>query len=497
MKISQMALPDQLPLLPLSEDFIAESEPTLLTENVYKIRALSLISDLENKFSRVTVRNPGLSRSLVSFQANKAEPIFRWFKYREGFSRELIDYCLNEIGAGSQHTILDPFSGTGATVFTAADRGMQGVAVELLPVGCYFMRARQHIRSTSPNLIIDFAQFAISEKPWEKCAPEWSFPHLRITEGAFSNATSEKISKYKTWVARLSTTHSIFMDFILFSVLEEISFTRKDGQYLRWDYRAARGGRKTTFDKGRILSFDEAITNKLEHVIRDLAQVDAGDFFSANRDQAHHDIRILNGSVFEVINEISDNSIDYVITSPPYCNRYDYTRTYALELAFLGVDEIGIRNLRQNLLTCTVENRPKSFDSLDPKQMSKAIHVIESQEVLQSILAFISEEKRLGQLNNSGILTMLEGYFTETAIHLTQVYEKMKSGGKYVMVNDNVQYNGLPIPVDCLLSNIAEGIGFSCEKIWVLPIGKGNSSQQMKRHGRTELRKCVYIWSKP
>jgi len=45
------------------------------------------------------------------------------------------------------------------------------------------------------------------------------------------------------------------------------------------------------------------------------------------------------------------------MTSPPYCNRYDYTRTYALELALLGIDEQGLLRLRQEMLSCTVENR--------------------------------------------------------------------------------------------------------------------------------------------
>lgn len=72
----------------------------------------------------------------------------------------------------------------------------------------------------------------------------------------------------------------------------------------------------------------------------------------------------------------------------------------------------------------------------------------------------------------------------------------MKTGGYYVMVNDNVKYNGLEIPVDLILSEIANEFSLKTEKIWVLPKGKGNSSQQMKKHGRTELRKCVYIWKK-
>ena len=184
------------------------------------------------------------------------------------------------------------------------------------------------------------------------------------------------------------------------------------------------------------------------------------------------------------------------MTSPPYCNRYDYTRTYALELAYLGVDEERIRSLRQSLLTCTVENRPKSFDSLDPDLVKRAEDNFSSSKAMVSVLKFLQDEIDHGRLNNKGILTMVRGYFLESSVHLQQMALVLRPGSRYVVVNDNVQYNGLPIPVDCLMSELAEKSGFICEKIWVLPTAKGNSSQQMKRHGRTEIRKCVYIWRK-
>ena len=66
--------------------------------------------------------------------------------------------------------------------------------------------------------------------------------------------------------------------------------------------------------------------------------------------------------------------------------------------------------------------------------------------------------------------------------------------GPFVMVNDNVRYQGISIPVDLILSDIAQKAGLSLEVIWVLPKGKGNSSQQMGTHGRQETRKCVYVW---
>ena len=55
------------------------------------------------------------------------------------------------------------------------------------------------------------------------------------------------------------------------------------------------------------------------------------------------------------------------------------------------------------------------------------------------------------------------------------------------MVNDNVRYQGAHVPVDLILSDFAEQAGFDVEAIWVLPIGKGNSSQQMGLSGDVKL----------
>jgi hypothetical protein len=160
------------------------------------------------------------------------------------------------------------------------------------------------------------------------------------------------------------------------------------------------------------------------------------------------------------------------------------------------VCEDEIRNLRQTLLTCTVENKPKQFEWLDSKLKQKVDRVFNNQTCLNKISAFLLDEAEKGNLNNKGIRTMVKGYFYDSAVHLAQVTNKLKKGAYYVMVNDNVRYNGLNVPVDLLLSELAAGFGLETEKIWVLPVGKGNSSQQMKIHGRSELRKCVYIWKK-
>ena len=192
---------------------------------------------------------------------------------------------------------------------------------------------------------------------------------------------------------------------------------------------------------------------------------------------------------------LAENSYNSIATSPPYCNRYDYTRTYALELALLGVGEQEISGLRQEMLSCTVENRAKDLIKINPKWTS-AIAAADGQELLQAILRYLEDEKAQGRLNNSGIPRMVRGYFYEMACVISECARVMKPNAPLFMVNDNVRYAGASISVDMILSNIAERLGFHVENILVLPNGKGNSSQQMGKHGRDPLRKCVYVWRK-
>jgi DNA modification methylase len=184
-----------------------------------------------------------------------------------------------------------------------------------------------------------------------------------------------------------------------------------------------------------------------------------------------------------------------LITSPPYCNRYDYTRTYALEHALLGVTEEELISLKQSMLSCTVENKKKDLLSIN-KEWQSARDICDKQVLLQEILSYLDYKKEIKELNNAGIARMVKGYFYEMAYVIYECYRTLKKNSFMFMVNDNVRYAGAAISVDLILSKIAEDLGFSIENILVLPQGKGNSSQQMGKHGRETLRKCVYVWRK-
>ncbi|MEN4042917.1 MAG: hypothetical protein ROW39_11260, partial [Anaerolineaceae bacterium] len=171
------------------------------------------------------------------------------------------------------------------------------------------------------------------------------------------------------------------------------------------------------------------------------------------------------------------------------------TRTYALELALLNTDEKGLLKLRQEMLSCTVENRAKDLLAINPL-WTDAISAADEQELLQAVLKYLDDQKAQGKLNNNGIPRMVRGYFYEMACIIAESARVLRRNVPLIMVNDNVRYAGASISVDLILSSIAEKLGFSIESILVLPNGKGNSSQQMGEHGREALRKCVYVWRK-
>jgi hypothetical protein len=283
--------------------------------------------------------------------------------------------------------------------------------------------------------------------------------------------------------------------FAWLSVLEEVSFTRKDGQYLRWDTRSGRQ-LKSRFNKGRISDFWEALHRKLLMMASDL---------STHREHREWgDVRVIEGSSLVELPQLDDDSFDLVITSPPYCNRYDYTRTYALELAAMGMGERSISNLRQSLLSATVENRAKdgklvaAYERLGLNaRYHSGVQAFNSQKALREVLGHLEAARVSGLLNNSNIPNMVRNYFFEMNLVIRELARILTSAGRVIMVNDNVRYQGEEVPVDLILSDFAEQAGLEVEHIWVLPKGKGNSSQQMGAYGRTELRKCVYVWHKP
>ncbi len=338
-------------------------------------------------------------------------------------------------------------------------------------------------------------------------------PYINITCGAYPEHNAKFIQFATEWIDQsdFSEIAKNLFTLCMINSLERCSYTSKSGQYLSWDSRSEKiidvnrrreeAGKKPLAQhtcRKVIEDSRDAVADELRHVLSDLETIQ-GSGYAGTPSAIHY----TQGSALFQLPQIADGLLKGVITSPPYCNRYDYTRTYALELAYLGVDEKGIKEMRQALLSCTVENKSKvealreHYTSIGAgERFHSILSRIRTNPALQEVLQALEMRKAHGDLNNDGVLRMVEGYFTELAFLYGELYRICQPGAVVAFVNDNVRYGGEVIPVDYLSTNLAEQFGFTPVKVYCLEQLKGNSSQQMKKYGRVPLRKSITIWRK-
>jgi len=98
-------------------------------------------------------------------------------------------------------------------------------------------------------------------------------------------------------------------------------------------------------------------------------------------------------------------------------------------------------------------------------------------------------------LNNPRIPIMITTYFIDMQKVIKEWFRVLAPGAHVAMVVDNVRFEGELIPVDLILSKMAEEAGFTVKKVIVARY-KGNSSQQMKKYGKVSVRESIVVWEK-
>jgi site-specific DNA-methyltransferase (cytosine-N4-specific) len=496
--------------LSLLADWATPAQPDDLTVDGFSHGRISRDDarlDLEQRFGHLLDETDLFNRQLVSFQANKTEMLHSWVSYREGFSATLVERLMAEFGVAPGDVVCDPFAGSCTTLLTAKMLGVDAVGIELLP-NC-------HLAWEAKSRVFDYDLAELRRvrgllDQVELPATGATFPHLAITESAFPEQTERDLMAYTRWIETLDISENtrILCRLALMSLLEKVSYTRKDGQYLRWDNRALKIVRRNAerlrrgqepvqgIDKGDLPGVKETLAATLDRILSDVARLQGQ---PSPRSQQ----TLIRGDVLATLPELEADQLAAVITSPPYANRYDYTRTYALELAYLDVGD-EIFRLRQSLLSCTVENRSKR-DELRERYLAlgqqarwqRIVDIVKSNTALSEINAALQIRQRRGDINNAGVLTMIDQYFTELTFVYAELFRACRSAAHVAFVNDNVRYAGEIIPVDLLSTDLAAQVGFAPVKVYVLPQRKGNSSQQMGKFGRAPLRKSITIWRKP
>ncbi len=273
----------------------------------------------------------------------------------------------------------------------------------------------------------------------------------------------EILLRLRRWKAAIETLSEPVRDALMllfYSALYDCSYGSNDGQFTR-----IRRDKKPLWP-------DDAILRRVEAAEEDLLRLPL--VFPLSKGVP---VTVLREDARKL--ESLPIQANFVITSPPYLNRYDYTRSYCFELCFGFVRDFQeLRNLRHSLLRSHIESRVDGHDG-------------PASPAIREVLDCLAQKN----LNNSKIPDMIRGYFADMAAVIRGLSRVLVPQGRVAMVVDNVRFEGEMIPVDLILCHIAEEMGLQVEAILICRF-KGNSSQQMARYGRLPVRESVVVWRK-
>jgi site-specific DNA-methyltransferase (cytosine-N4-specific) len=295
------------------------------------------------------------------------------------------------------------------------------------------------------------------------CEPKSIFPDVRIINLAFNKETRRDLLFFREAIEIYDQPIRDFLMLGLLNILEEVSNTSKDGQFLR-------------LVEKKIPRVRDALRASLTQMIHDLSEMRMFGLWPKT------DARtiILHGDAREMcLPRKYIGAVSAVITSPPYLNRYDYSRTYALELCLLNVkSHQDMVSVRHSLLRSHVESK---------EHEGKAVALPALEELLREV--------RAKPLNNERLPIMIRGYFEDMNLVIQNISKYLKPGGRAALVVANAQFNGENVPTDLMLCELAEEHNLATESVAVTRY-KGNSSQQMAVYGRRPVRETILFWRK-
>jgi tRNA G10 N-methylase Trm11 len=169
--------------------------------------------------------------------------------------------------------------------------------------------------------------------------------------------------------------------------------------------------------------------------------------------------------------ELRDDSVDLVITSPPYCTRIDYVVSTKPELLLLGYqgDEIdGLR--RENIGAPVIVDK-----EITPRPVWGAI----CNEVLQGVNDHESKASR------SYYLPLYLQYFRDAEQSLREIQRVLRPGGEAAIVVQSSYYKELEIPLGDIYVEMSRNLGLQAD------IGRREVVKQHMAHINTKSSEYV------
>jgi DNA modification methylase len=416
-------------------------------------------------------------------------PVHGWYRFVLSYPPHLVRQYLNRFGLTSDNCVLDPFCGTGTTLVEAKKNSIPSVGCDAHPFAALASRVKTHWRLDATLLRRKLSEIL---KNAEGTMSEYSLPLLSlhahlIREGSDPAKTSVKSysldeHENKILPGGFVSERPLQRLLILRDEIEQSTSQEKvdvrEFFLLALGHVVANGAGNFAFGPEIYRTKPKEDYDVLGHfachsnlMMSELAAVQAVMDKDTSSKVFQSDARSLK--------DIPDG-IAAVITSPPYPNEKDYTRTTRVESLLLRLvsDRESLRSIKELLLRSNTRNIfVNDRDGDDVKEFAS----------IQRICGDI-EKRRLELGKTSGFERLyhkvVAHYFGGMRRHFRSLRPKLKPGARLAyVVGDQFSFLMVPVPTAALLGEVAEAEGLrviGCD-LWRERIGTKVKNDTEKR----------------
>ncbi len=388
-----------------------------------------------------------------------------WYRFILSFPPHLVRAYIDQFGLTEEAVILDPFCGTGTTLVEAKKCGIPAMGIEANPMAHFASQTKTHWQ-LDPQLIMAGAERVLAQVTAQPVTQDW----LRFTPEQEALLLKNSIcDRPLHQCLRLANAIAEFPDtpgqnlckLALADVAVQVASNLKFGPEV--------GIRRTKLEDVDVLT---AWQQKVTEMAADLGRVQG---------QAISMTTCYRGDARSLSPGLAPESIDAVITSPPYPNEKDYTRTTRLESVLLGFlrNKQDLRHLKQSLLRSNTRN-VYTADQDD-------VWIADNAKVLQ-LAATIEERKRALQKTSgferlySRVVTL---YFGGMKRHLAELRPMLRPGAQLAyVVGDQASFLQVLVRTGELLADVAESLGY---EVVNLDLFRTRVSSKTGEHLREEV----------
>ncbi len=382
--------------------------------------------------------------------------IHEWYRFVLSYPPHLVRHYLDLFDLPKNAVVLDPFCGTGTTLVECKKLGISSIGLEANPVVHFAATVKtswnvdpdalaQHALTISETTINDFRKENISDSPLlnerlngqilRKLGQE---QENLLIKNSISPLPLHKVLILKEKIQLLADSR--FVGYERLALAKELVFSISN---LKFGPEVGVG--KEKHDAAVVANWKCSI----DSMVDDLRSVSDSNSTLATVHLA--DSRDLSCFLYK------PNSVDAVITSPPYPNEKDYSRTTRLESVVLDFisSKAELRKHKKSFLRSNTRGVYKA--DTDHEWIAKNKTVLN--------LASEIETKRLDLKKTSGFEKsyhrVVLQYFGGIARHLNELKKILKPGAKLAyVVGDQASYLQIMIRTGKIIGEIAEECGY-------------------------------------